>query len=731
MLNHDELIALRRANFKRAVFAGQGNIYTYGLDVLNQDYAKFIAEGKHEAHVVSPDYEPNPYVFQYDLEVHIFIHYDDLVLRQAKFLERKIAEAKGEELIQLNNKLDFLNEYGTGFSRDEHFWNAVSIRWPSRIVDGEVRGVYIREPWSEDFVKVMCDYEYVNMFGGSGQGKTHRALAFGCVIWDHYIETYLGGRFRFSTVAEDKMKESTWPYVKRIYANSQPGISLYSGRGVIAGEYTIHRPNDPKGGGSIKGILLPRRNDSVSVDKITGSHGHPFGMYHIDEAQSTPEAPFEASPNFLQNCGFGWITASGNYDSNNDCLGKNVKPVNGWDTIDDQTHIYESINMLGIRSGCIHYNNDLSPAFEGEGARKWGHILPTKAKKRARYPSPSSRRTNAYRRLWVGWREKENVTDAVLNKTTLREMGCMKGDANFDTNYPVEHSWSFDSAPVSKDRNILLHFADGIDAETGRWKIHFYDARALEKIENVNEYIAMTTKAILEFSKAWGVKSGNAIMDWTNITGVPEELLKQGFKTKCLVYNQAPPDGQRRDTRTREVYPAVIVDSITNKKAHQEVTNQISMGALLLQNFVINGQVTGLSDDFIHEDNSDRSLDEELCLRKFVTVPSKSHGELLALEQKHSKSGNTGFTKTNGFSPDILDCMFQAAAYCAMHRGMIPGYKDGKKSTYNRKVEITEEEDFKAELDLYEGDEIIPIKVIDSGGPVDYTIEIEDEILMY
>ena len=113
-----------------------------------------------------------------------------------------------------------------------------------------------------------------------------------------------------------------------------------------------------KGGGDIKGMLIAKAYaGSAAVDKITGANGHPFGMYHIDEMQSTPIAPVKASPNFRQNCRHSWITGSGNYDLEEDALGLNTIPIQGWKNVDETTHIYESQNILGIRTLCIHYNN--------------------------------------------------------------------------------------------------------------------------------------------------------------------------------------------------------------------------------------------------------------------------------------------------------------------------------------------------------------------------------------
>lgn len=714
--------------FRKAAAKGRGSIYNYGLEVVKLDQKEFYAQKKHQHPVCMQGYEPNPYLYQYDLEVHLFINYVSLVEREIKLVQDQLKERKrqGLDCEQLYIKLDFLEAHGTGVPRQEHFWNACELRWPTKVdANGKETGYFIREPWGEDFLEGICRSEYVIAFGGSGQGKTHRALAFMCVMWDHFIDTEIGGRCRVSTVAESKLKGSVWSYLRRIYKHSKPGISLYCGRGIEFGEYTIARPHDKKGGGTIAGILIPVGSGQRAVDKITGSHNHPVAIYHIDELQSTPPAPIEASPNFLQSAGIGWILAAGNYDQDNDSLGSNVVPIGGWDKVDETTHIYKGVNSLGTECYCIHYNNDLSPAFSGEGKKRWGHILPTEDKKLARYPTEVSRRTNSYRRLWIGWRETNQEEDVVVNKVTLKECGGMQKDPNWKTGFPVTHFWAFDSAPTSADRNILIHAADGVDALTNRWKIHFYEAVSLPKISDMTVYVRQTCEAILRYSKKWGVQSGNGILDWTNISGLPEKLKDMGFLARWMVYNQAPPDGKRKDGRTYRVHSAVLLDSVSvpARYAHAETDNMITMGAVLFQNFMMNGQITGLHEDFVNESNSDRTFDEEICLRRFIKVPTKQYGDILRLEPKHSKSGSTGFTKAHGFSPDILDCLFESAAFVSMYRGMVPGYLSGSSAGYVENVHDAHQKNIHNIISLYGDDEI---SLFDDSEAEEFTYELID-----
>lgn len=696
-----EFFSSMNAKYLRAINSESRTVYSYGLGSVVEKAKRFFAEKKHEILPCSRYHEVNPYYYQYDMEVEMFLNYDKIVKDEIEFLDNLLSKEGGDKdrRREIEFKIEMVDKYGTGIPREEHFWNACSIRWPIRKIGKAEHGPFVREPWAEDFINGLCSHDYVITFGGSGQGKTHRALAFMCVGWDHYIESYEGGRGIFSTVAESKLRGSTWPYLQRIYKETVGGrydkeerkqISLYAGRGIIMSDYTIVRPDDTKGGGTLSGLLISNRVDNSAVDKITGSHGHPFGMYHIDELQSTPDAPIKASPNFKQNCKHSWITAAGNYDLDTDSLGKNTVPMEGWANVDEETHIYESINSLGIRTLCIHYNNEHSPAITKKGEEKWGHILPTQKKRDSVYQTAASKHSDEYRRFWIGWKKKRDISDSVLSTVMIKSSSC-NTDTEFDPSSPIYHGWSFDSAPSSTDRNILTHFIEGMSKRTSLWTVQVVESIALPKSEDRLKYVRQTGDLILSYSSKWNVKSGRGIMDWTNITGIPEYLRDRGFNVVTISYNEAVPDGVRKNPRTGEVEDAILVDKDSGKFGHEVVTNLISLGAYAIQQLVFHGQITGLKDELVNDLNSSRSFEEEICKRAFLKVPSAKFGELQQLEPKSTKGrkssdrGIKGFKEMYGFSPDILDTIFQIGYYMVKVRRMIIGDRKSKNNVVIRK----------------------------------------------
>ncbi len=105
---------------------------------------------------------------------------------------------------------------------------------------------------------------------------------------------------------------------------------------------------------------------------------------------------------------YGWFMMCGNYELDTDILGLNTEPNEGWESVDETTHMWEGTikspdSNLGHKSLVIHYNNDLSPAFFDEEIKKKYHrFLPTQRRKQSFYKSQKKRRhTRASAFGWV------------------------------------------------------------------------------------------------------------------------------------------------------------------------------------------------------------------------------------------------------------------------------------------------------------------------------------------
>lgn len=639
---------------------GIGNIYAFGIKAIREDKDRFYLEGKHKLEKYHFQYEPNPYLHQYDLLVHIWINYYKILEKEIKIL-RKLKDNRAS--ILEDNRVLY------GIERHEFFFAAAELRWPSFKTDsGAYKGIFIRDPWAEERIKALSDehYKYVMTFGGGGQGKTVVFCAFLVMIWEHYIFTEKGARCMFSTVGRDKINSATWPNVQRFIKNTSKGISLYAGKGVVAGDWTIKRPGSKDTAGVIKGILISNKKDDSATDKLTGSHGHHFIFYLIDEIQSTPLAPINASSNFTLNCGDYRIAAAGNYNGDGDSLGSNVLPVpGGWESVDQNTGRWHSITTNENPAIVLHFSNERSPGMTPEGEKMFPH-LPNQKVLREKFKSPKSRdiKEKPYRRFWLGWRLEDEDGDSVLTSSMVRDNGA---DLPLQLSSISHKFLSYDSAQAEGDRNILGQFHEGVDELTGERVWGLYDLIQKTKTSESLQYYMDSTQEIYVYFKKNKIPDGAMILDFTGRPAHAEILLQKGLRTIQLTYNAAVPDGKRKNPQTKRVDKPWLVHegydhqgnvNIKNRVfAHMITQNRISFGAWLLQEYVKSGRVRGINKSMMDRIHSIHTMDEEMFSRKFRTVNHVSYGELVELVPKEK------FKEEFGFSPDLLDIWCQAAYY--------------------------------------------------------------------
>ena len=655
---------------------GKANIYGYGSKAIAKRFKEFQDQAKFKADPYTELYEVNPFLYQYDLEVFIFLYYDKLRLE-----ELRLCAEKDRELIK---------QYGaTGLSRHEHYLQACSIRWPSReLSDGSLAGNFIRTPWVEDTTKAICSYNNIIKFGGAGQGKTYDFIAFMCILYDYFIYTEKGAQCTFSTVSESKLKGSAWPIACKLYPvpDSREQFSYYAGKGKIGSDFTINRMSlDGKRiinkGGRFCGILLQKgRKDSSVIDKLTGSHDVIARAYLLDEMQATDDAPLSAYTNMFLHPLWGWFFGAGNYEKPGDLLAINVIPKEGKNTVNERTHVWEGMLKgmsvkLDLPSCIIHLNNDLSPAIATEeGQVKFKTCCPTLEDKERLYPTEASRNGYQYKRFWVGFFfEKEEInTDHVLTDAVIKMTGC---NIKKNLKNPLAFG-SFDSAPASKDRNVtgIFHLSDAISSSDTPFDLRdkiitgpFVNIERFivnEKPSNPLEYYKHTTDLILKICRDYDIASSNFIMDWTNRTALIEELNKKGFVCHHLIYNEAPPSKIGFNEVSKERERPIELTSIKRFTgtlerqikiyAHEKVKNKITLAAYIFSLFVENGFVGNINESLINSSCSQNNFEEEFLQRKFKSPKdSKLKDQRLILVSKDE------FKDEFKFSPDILDTVFQ------------------------------------------------------------------------
>lgn len=686
-------------------------LYLHGLTFLQEDLEEFLTTGKHLIDPFDKQYRPNPFYYQYDLEMHLFLNYFKFKNREIMRLKRKIEnirddKSKKEQLERLEARLAFVKKYGaTGIPRHEHIFNAAEIRWPTmEHPNGRLEGSFVRDPWSVRRMEAVADSNnFTIAFGGGGQGKTWTFLGFLLMIFEHYIYTRNGAKISFSSINKDKINNVAWPHLQKLCMDTQEDISLYAGRSIISGDWTLKRPGKGKKdtGGVFKGILVGRHlNDSVVIDKLTGTHGHEAYGYLVDEAQNTPKAPIEASSNYLSTGTDAWIILAGNYDQDDDGLGPNCKPVRGgWDTVTPETGKWTSETITGAKATVIHFNNELSPAMLDEEMAKRFPYLPNRTKKDSIYPKGKCTLQNkAARRFWFGWRSTDIDEDRVLTSQLVRDGKC-DDDLILDPDYPSHNFGSLDVAESGGDRNPFGLFSDGMELGTEKWvwglrKMHKIDAPA-----DPRKNQEVITDESIKIAKRYGISpDGCIIIDGTKNTGHSGRFYAKGYNVISMIYHKALPDGKREDRYTRRKELPLLVNPNANSDAgrfaHQLCVNHITFGAFLLKEYVAQGKVRGINEKMLDDFDENRTLEEEMYRRSFL--PNKittDYGDRYCLDSKED------FVDSYKFSPDILDVWFQAAYYMFVHRGM-PVYDEVLDEKTERKKEFLE--DLSKEEDLIE-----------------------------
>lgn len=662
------------AKAKEAHHKGMDSLYLYGIEYLKEHHKMFHDKEYHKTKIYEAKYIPNPFRFQYDLTMFIWLNYykivdQEIALYRKFHIDDKVKGwgDKAEELL-VTRKLN-------GISRTDFLFAAGELRWPTTIMSDDSRhGLFVRDPWSERRANAWGD-EYIKniiAFGGGGQGKTLVSLAISLMIFDYFIFTQKGARCMISTVNKDKLDSVPWAYLCNLNSSTEKGISLYAGRAKIAGDHTLSRPNNKDRGGVFKGILIGNQmNKQTIVDKLTGSHGHPFVCYILDEMQSTPNPPIMAASNFTMHAKDFRIAGSGNWGENNDTLANNTKPTVGWENVNEETGQWISTMENGQKAIVMHFNNNLSPGMEEQGNRMYPH-LPSRKNLNDKYPDAAKRNNKniSYRRFWVGYRVVENGDTTVINESLVKEN---LAHLPLDFTKILHSFFTFDSAQAEVDRNLAVVYREGIDRGTNQRVFGPDIICPLDKATESLKYYHESSMQLLQIAKKNNIVSGAGVVDWTGRPAQAEILQQHGFEVKKLIYNKGVPDGIRRDKHTKRVEREIKIninldfkDDIPPEKlcAHHVAENMISLGAWALREYIKAGRVRGLNENIVKFMNGERTIEEELFTREFYYKNSATYGSRFQLEPK------VDFKDKYGFSPDLLDNLFEAAWYMLLYRNL-------------------------------------------------------------
>lgn len=684
-MSQDKFAELRRTHYSNLnklanyVQMGKKCIYTYGSLAIEEDIKerqKLRASKVTEFH---PDYTPDFTEYQYDLEMHIFLNYERLLKR-----ELEIAQIDRVKLINSDGEMRF-----TGFTRAEHLNRAQLIRWPERKnPDGSISTAYALHPWAKQYNDALSKHQNVIQFGGAGQGKTYSPIAFMSMIFDHFIYTKAGAACYCSTVNEGKLEKSIWSHMNKIYSYKNPyKFSNFAGMAFPASDYSFVR-KDTKGkkrieeGGTFRGILIVKGAKTASqTDKLTGQHDVQARCYLLDEAQSTGSAPMTAYNNMFLHPPHKWFMMAGNFEQDDDLLGVNVEPDEGWDNVNENTGSWNGTlknidgESLGHKSFVIHLNNNNSPAIlDKEVAKKYGKYLPTIEKRDRLYPNEEQKKGYGYKRFWIGYRFEAGSEEKqpIVNYDILKNFNAWLPPSV----KPMFKLGSLDTAPGNVDRDIFTIFGIGLD-EDGFAQIYPISINTIKKPESQFNYYKQTSDQVFAHAQENNVQSGHAIMDWTQRTQILEALKSDhNFVFRHIIYNEGCPKGDAINQVTKVVEKPIEIDVVptfhgdfernVRTYAHERFNNRITLGAYIFRMFIEHGRWRGINDKMLLGVPNHHGFDKEFCRRFFKIITSRNHTGKVAVDSKDE------FKNRYKFSPDIMDTFFQISYMLYVDFGIRP-----------------------------------------------------------
>jgi hypothetical protein len=642
----------------------------------------------------STEYRPIPWERQYDMECWITFNWFNLWRLEVSTLEALVSQcndpAKREALDARLNAVRVLGP--TLLPRHEHLLRASEIRWPTvRDADGVWCGPAKRHAWPERLYRDLLDPAWdsvpiVGMFGGGGQGKTTMAASFMLHMHTHYIGTREGAQGIISTINMDKFRVATWPGVVRMHDSSDPGFSIYDGHArVTVGKIDRHAMNKagglderrPDGGNAvIMGVMMRVDGSRLSgTDKITGAHGKEAKAYLMDEAQGSHAGPFSAITNMFTSTkrGRAFFMFSGNFATRGDTLGRNIKPLGGWDNaLKEPVNEYRNVVETGQAARILYFNNLESPGMTNPEVF---HDLFTESKLMDQTRGESADNPHVARMV-RGWYDVEVGNDkgrsgeiAILTPTFLRENAA---DAEVDLQGPYDHIVVVDSAPQFQDRNVMLILRRGWVGGAGVFQPICH--AELPKPEDMHGLAARYPSIFATWVKNTAASREVShdglvvLMDNHSHQILAPAFASLGMRPETMVYAANP--GKRQGEKfdgSMNIEPWLPVgDDLTGFDVAKD---RISLGAHLLREFVVSGQMKGLSVDAVKRGAVSRFNPEaEMFSRVMYRVRVKDRGSIDLWKLADKRVSDAGSVS----SPDWLDLWIMSAYAAAKYWREVP-----------------------------------------------------------
>lgn len=241
-----------------------------------------------------------------------------------------------------------------GLGKAEHWWKVVNLLYSKNNPVGNRTKFFLRNPWSEDIIEELCNFNYVGVGGCAGSSKSE-TLA----LW--LLVNYLAdARHTLCVMLSTSLKEAR----KRIWGSlvdfirAVPAFStilkVVDSQGIIRYESPAYKASDRS---SLALVAAEQKQEKDAIKKLIGMHND-LVIIVADEMSELTKALLEyALPggNLTSNPKYQFV-ALANPNSYYDPFGVFWKPADGWTSIN-----VDSTRWLTETGVGLHFDGMKSP----------------------------------------------------------------------------------------------------------------------------------------------------------------------------------------------------------------------------------------------------------------------------------------------------------------------------------------------------------------------------------
>lgn len=424
--------------------------------------------------------------------------------------------------------------------------------------------------WTEDQLRLFCDYQWSTVAGPAAGGKTTTAAVFAMLFW---LCNPLDSAVIVTSTTVQGLRKRIWGEIMRLWRT----LSWLSDTANLIESKCCLQAQKGDDTHGIFGIAVAGGQTEKALGRIIGFHPKRL-LVVVDEMTDTPEAIVEACVNLSKTEGEFRFIGIGNPKSKLDPHGKMSEPKAGWDSVNVDSEFWETKD-----GACLHLDGFKSPNLKA-GKNKYPYLIKQKDidKDISKYGENSPKVWRFDRGFWA----PDDLEQKVFTESMFTRSHC-KGQATWFTGYRMVAGLD----PAHGGDKCMLRFARYGMGNEGKIIIEFTEAVTIKldasiQDEPLNYQIARQAR---EACKQRGVEPENFGIDTTGLGSGAADILQREWSMRIqrISFNDRPTE-------------RVVSDTNPNK-CSQEYYNFVTELWFAVRRFLESDQLRGLTEDDIFQ----------------------------------------------------------------------------------------------------------------------------------